>query len=106
MRRLFVSRRHDCLVHRAILGLLLTRKQLTEQIDDLIKKNGDRSGESVPENVSASEDELEFLQSLDEVYAQQQARLEQRQELQAEKKKADEDLASLRKFGPTEHKPI
>ena len=81
------------------------RKQLTEQIGELIKKNGEPSTGSATGDVSDSEDELEFLQSLDEVYAQQQARLEQRQELQGEKKKAEEELAALRKFGPTEPKP-
>ncbi len=81
------------------------RKQLAEQIGQLVKENGDHSSETAPATVSASEDELEFLQSLDDVYAQQQARLQQRHELQAEKKKADEELAALRKFGPTEPRP-
>ncbi len=81
------------------------RKNLAAEISALAEKNGDHSADSDPADVSAVEDELEFLETLDAVYAQQQARLEQRQELQAEKKKADEELESLRKFGPAEAKP-
>jgi potassium efflux system protein len=81
------------------------RKSLAAQISALAEQNGGHSADSDPADVSATEDELEFLETLDAVYAQQQARLEQRQELQAEKKKAEEDLESLRKFGPAEAKP-
>ncbi len=81
------------------------RKNLAAQISAISKQNGDHAADPEPAEVSATEDELEFLETLDAVYAQQQARLEQRQEIQAEKTAADKELESLRKFGPTEAKP-
>ena len=56
-------------------------------------------------DVSDSEDELEFLEALDGIYGEQQARLEQQQELEEEKKRAQADLDALRKFGPSDTKP-
>ena len=47
----------------------------------------------------------EFLETLDGVYGEQQARLEQRQDLQAEKQRAEADLESLESSGRTEAKP-
>jgi potassium efflux system protein len=89
----------------AIEDVLGKRKTLADQIAALNKQRDGNSTDSDPTDVSTAEDELEFLETLDGIYAQQQARLEQRQELQAEKKKADEDLESLHKFGPTDAKP-
>ena len=92
-------------VASAIDELAAKRKDLAAQVDTLTKQAKAAGGDSTTPDVSASEDELEFLDSLDAIYAQQQARLEQRQELEAEKKQADDELASFRKTGPTEAKP-
>ncbi len=85
--------------------VLSKRKSLAEQISALTKPNGEQSADSDSADVSATDDEREFLETLDAVYAQQQGRLEQREELQTEKATAEKELASLRKFGPTEAKP-
>ncbi len=89
----------------AIDEVVAKRKSLAAQIAALAKPTGETSADPDAADVSATEDELEFLETLDGVYAQQQARLEQRQELEADKKKATEALESLQKFGPTEAKP-
>ena len=94
----------DSTANSTIDEVVAKRKTLATEIAALNKQSGG-SKDSDPADVSATEDELEFLETMDGVYAQQQARLEQRQELQAEKKKADEGLESLHKFGPTEAKP-
>lgn len=85
--------------------VLAKRKTLSDKIAALAPKQDASSTDADPTDVSAAEDELEFLETLDGIYAQQQARLEQRLELQSDKKKADESLEALRKFGPTEAKP-
>jgi potassium-dependent mechanosensitive channel len=85
--------------------VIAKRKELAAQIGALGKPNGGQATDADAADVSAVEDELEFLETLDGVCAQQQARLEQRQELEADKTKAVEDLESLRKFGPTDPKP-
>jgi potassium efflux system protein len=85
--------------------VLAKRKTLSDKIAALTPKQDANSTDADPTDVSTAEDELEFLETLDGIYAQQQARLEQRLELQADKKKADESLQALRKFGPTEAKP-
>ena len=81
------------------------RKELAAQLEALRTKSGDPSVPAEDGNVSAADDEREFLESLDGVYAEQQVRLEQQQELEAEKATATEALESLRKFGPSEPKP-
>ena len=81
------------------------RKSLAAEIAALTEQNGDAPADSDPADVSVKEDEREFLESQDAIYAQQLARLEQREELQNEKKLAAEELEALRKFGPTEPKP-
>ena len=81
------------------------RTALAAQIAELEKQTAAESTDANSEEVSAGEDELESLQTLDGVYAQQQSRLEQLESLRAEKKKVDELLETLRKFGPTEAKP-
>jgi small-conductance mechanosensitive channel len=85
--------------------VLAKRKSLAEKIAALAPKQDAGSTDTDATDVSTAEDELEFLETLDGIYAQQQARLEQRLELQTDKKKADDSLASLRKFGPSEAKP-
>ena len=87
----------------ALDDVVARRKDLAAQIDALGKPAGGHSTD--PAAVSSMDDELEFLETLDEVYAQQQSRLEQRAELQTEKQKAEESLEAFRKFGPTEAKP-
>ena len=94
----------DSTANSTIEDVVAKRKTLAAEIAALNKQGGG-STDADPADVSATEDELEFLETVDGVYAQQQARLEQRQELQAAKKKADEGLESLHKFGPTEAKP-
>ena len=89
----------------SIDDILAKRKALAEQFAVLRPQQDASSTDADPTNVSAAEDELEFLDTLDGIYAQQQARLEQKLELQAAKKKADESLDSLHKFGPSEAKP-
>ncbi len=85
------------------LDEIVTRRAgLAAQIEALGKHDAGAEGDA---DVSAAEDESEFLESLDGVYAQQQARLEQLQELQVDQKKATEELESLHKYGPTEAKP-
>lgn len=83
--------------------VLAKRKELATQLAVLNRQNTERGAEAG--NVSAAEDEIEFLETLDGVFAQQQVRLEARQELQDEIKQAGADLESLRKFGPSEAKP-
>jgi len=95
----------DSTAKSAIDEVSAKRKALAAEIATLQKQSGGNAADSDPTDVSTTEDELEFLETLDGVYSQQQARLEQRQELQQEKKKADEELESLHKFGPTEPKP-
>jgi small-conductance mechanosensitive channel len=85
--------------------VLAKRKVVAGQIAALTSQRDASATDADPTDVSAAEDELEFLETLDGVYAQQQARFEQRLELQSDKKKADESLAALRKFGPSEAKP-
>lgn len=85
--------------------LLARRATLAEEITALRTKGDEGSPDADAIDVSAAEDELEFLEALDGVLGQQQARFEQRQELLAEKKQADTELESLRKFGPAEPKP-
>lgn len=85
--------------------LLARRATVAEEISALRGKGGEGAADADPTEVSAAEDEREFLESLDGVLGQQQARLEQRQELLAEKKLADAELETLRRFGPTEPKP-
>ncbi len=84
---------------------LAKRKDLAAQISALGKADPKATSGTDALDVSTSEDELEFLEALDGVYGEQQARLEQRQELEAEKQRAEADLESLRKYGPTEAKP-
>ena len=95
----------DAAAKSAVEYVAAKRKSLAAEISALAGKNGDHSADADPADVSAAEDELEFLETLDAVYAQQQARVEQRQELQAEKKKAEGDLESLGQFGPSEATP-
>ena len=85
--------------------VIANRKDLAAQAEALAAQGGSHAAVADVGNVSTAEDELEFLETLDGVYAQQQVRLEQQQELQAESKKAQEDLDAFRKFGPTEAKP-
>ncbi|HEY2838902.1 MAG TPA: hypothetical protein VGJ26_07125, partial [Pirellulales bacterium] len=89
----------------ALDDVLAKRKELAAQLETLNKKNNDQASGDEATNVSAAEDEIEFLETLDGVYAQQQVRLEERQELQAEVAQAAADLESFRKFGPNEAKP-
>src|SRR4051794_13691754 len=63
------------------------RGALTAQIEILSKVEAKETSDADQTDVSAAEEDLEMLQSLDAVYAQQQARLEQRAELEADKKK-------------------
>ena len=84
---------------------LAKRKDLAAQISALGKIDPKAASGTDTVDVSSSENELEFLEALDGVYGEQQARLEQRQELEAEKQRAETDLESLRKYGPTETKP-
>jgi small-conductance mechanosensitive channel len=85
--------------------VLAKRKDIAGQVDALGAQSGEHAASADGVEVSTTEDELEFLQTLDGVYAQQQVRLEQQQELQAELKKSEADLEAFRKFGPTEAKP-
>ena len=85
--------------------VLARRTKLAEEMAALRAQTEAESSEADATDVSAAEDELEFLEALDGVLGQQQARWEQRQELLAEKKQADAELDTLRKFGPTEPKP-
>src|SRR5262245_6575978 len=85
--------------------LLAKRQELAAQVESITKAEARETSEADATDVSAAEEALELLQTIDGVYAQQQARLEQRQELTAAKKEADDALATLRKFGPTEAKP-
>jgi hypothetical protein len=89
----------------ALEDILAKRKDIAGQVDALGAQSGETAKITDAVEVSTTEDELEFLQTLDGVYAQQQVRLEQQQELQAELKKSEADLESFRKFGPTEAKP-
>jgi potassium-dependent mechanosensitive channel len=84
----------------AIEEIVAKRKDVATQIDALGKQSADADGD-----VSAADDEREFLETLDGVYGEQQVRLEQRQELASEQAKAVQALDSFRKFGPTEPKP-
>jgi len=99
------SKSVDLAAKSAIEDVVAKRKALAAEIAVLAKQNGGNSTDSDPTDVSAAEEEHEFLETLDGVYAQQQARLEQRQELQAETKSAEQDLESLHKFGPNDPKP-
>jgi potassium efflux system protein len=84
---------------------LAKRKELAEQIRALSKQDPQSAGGNDSLDVSDSEDELEFLEALDGIYGEQQARIEQRQELETEKQRAQADLDALRKFGPSDSKP-
>ena len=95
----------DAAGQATIEEVLAKRKTVADQIAALAPKQDANAADADPTDVSAAEDELEFLETLDGIYAQQQARFEQRLELQTDKKKADESLAALRKFGPSEAKP-
>jgi potassium efflux system protein len=86
-------------------GVAAQRSKLATQIADLEKQGANESTDARPEDVSTSEDELEYLQTLDSVFAQQQSRIEQLEGLRGDKKKVDELLESLHKFGPSEAKP-
>lgn len=85
--------------------VLAKRKELAVQIATLSKQTSEHATEAEAGNVSAAEDEIEFLETLDGIYAQQQIRLEERKELQAEITQAAAALESLHKFGPSEAKP-
>lgn len=89
----------------ALDDVLAKRKDLAAQLDALSKQDAGQATAAETGTVSAAEDEIEFLEALDGVYAQQQVRFEQRQELQTETAQAAEALEAFRKFGPTEAKP-
>lgn len=84
---------------------LVKRKELAAQIAALAQQDPQGASGNDSLDVSDSEDELEFLEVLDGVYGEQQARLEQRQELTAEKQRVQADLDALRKYGASETKP-
>jgi len=85
--------------------VLAKRKELAAQLATLTRQSSEHAAAAEAGNVSAAEDEIEFLETLDGVYAQQQVRLEERQELQDEIAQAAATLEALHKFGPTEAKP-
>jgi small-conductance mechanosensitive channel len=84
--------------------LAAKRKTLAEEIEKLTKADK-AEGAGDETDVSATEEELELLQTLDAIFVQQQTRLEQKKEAELEKKKGAESLQTVKKFGPTEAKP-
>jgi potassium efflux system protein len=92
-------------VRSALDDVLAKRKELAAQLATLSRQSSEHAAAAEAGNVSEAEDEIEYLETLDGVYAQQQVRLEERQELQDEIAQAAATLEAFHKFGPTEVKP-
>ena len=88
----------------ALEDLVSKRQKLAEQMKLLDKQATEAAG-SDAQALAVAADELEHLEALDGVFGEQQVRLEQQQELLNEKLRAEAELASFRKFGPTEARP-
>jgi potassium-dependent mechanosensitive channel len=85
-------------------GAGLEQKRAAISAEIARESNADAAGE--PGHADApDEDRLTQLRAIDALYAQSKVRLQERQQLEAEKKEVDRAIESLDKFEPDEPKP-
>ncbi|HEY4308104.1 MAG TPA: mechanosensitive ion channel domain-containing protein [Pirellulales bacterium] len=87
-------------------GAIALEQQRAAVATEISKLDGNQSGSGGnAETSGASDERLNQLRAIDALYAQHKVRLQEKEQLETEKKRIDHEIDSLDKFEPDEPKP-